>query len=163
MNGIQTAIEIEKANACAFTGHRSLDEAFSSELLEREIENAILLGVTVFFNGMAAGFDLIAAERTLALKRKYPQIKLIACIPYYGQEKSFSDGDKKRYAEILKKADEQVILSERYFRGCMHERNRYMADRADMLIAYCKKDTGGTAFTVKYFQKKYPYKKTVFL
>ena len=74
-----------------------------------------------------------------------------------------SDEDKKLYAEILQSADEQILLSEKYYRGCLHVRNKYMADRADMLITYCKKDTGGTAWTVKYFQKKYPLLKVVFL
>ena len=35
----------------------------------------------------------------------------------------------------------------------MQVRNKYMAERADMLIAYCKKSTGGAAYTVKCFEK----------
>ena len=112
---------------------------------------------------MAMGFDLVSAKCVLTFKEKYPDIKLIACIPFYQQDKYFSDEDKKEYAEILQKADEQILLSEKYYRGCLHVRNKYMADRADMLITYCKKDTGGTAWTVKYFQKKYPLLKVVFL
>ena len=38
-----------------------------------------------------------------------------------------------------------------------------MADHADVLVCYLKKPTGGTAYTVKYFSKKYKEKEIVFL
>ncbi len=155
--------EEKKLKSCAFTGHRSLPENFDKEKLFQAVETLIVNGVCLFYNGMAMGFDLLAAECVLSLKEKYPHIKLFACIPFYGQEKSFPQTDKDRYAEILKKADNQTVLAERYFRGCMQVRNRYMADNADILVAFCKKETGGAAFTVKYFQKKYPQKEIVFI
>lgn len=152
-----------KMNTCAFTGHRVLESDFSARALKKEVENLILKGAETFLNGMAMGFDLIAAETVLKLKKKYPFIKLIACIPCYNQERGFSERDKKRYARILKKADAAELISENYFNGCMQKRDRYMADRADALVAYLKKEKGGTAYTVKYFQKKYPEKEIIFL
>ena len=148
---------------CAFTGHRNLTDDFNAEELYESIETVIEGGADTFYNGMAQGFDLIAAECVLHLKKKYPYIRLIACIPCLGQEKNFSAVDKERYVQILKRSDEQVILSEYYFKGCMQVRDRYMADRADILVAFCKKEKGGTAFTVQYFQKKYPRKQILFL
>jgi uncharacterized phage-like protein YoqJ len=112
--------------------------------------------VDTFYNGMAIGFDLCAAECVLSLKRSYPHVKLIACIPCYGQEKYFSDADKKRYVKILKKADETVVLSDHYYQGCMQNRDKYMVERADVMIAYCTKATGGAAYTVKIFKKLKP-------
>lgn len=140
--------------SCAFTGHRQLGEDFSARKLKKEIKKLMEEGVDIFYNGMAMGFDLLAAEQVLALKKKFPSVKLIACVPCYGQEKYFSDEDKKRYAKILKIADETVTLSDHYYNGCMQKRDRYMADRADVMIAYCKKEEGGAAYTVKYFSKK---------
>ena len=139
--------------ACAFTGHRQLGEDFSARKLKKEIKQLMEEGVENFYNGMAMGFDLIAAEQVLELKKKFSNVKLVACVPCYGQEKYFSDEDKKRYAKVLKKADEVVTLSDHYYNGCMQKRDRYMADRADVMIAYCKKDEGGAAYTVKYFSK----------
>ena len=141
---------------CVFTGHRDLGEDFSKSRLKKTIETLIKEGVENFYNGMAIGFDLISAECVLALHKKYPQVKLIACVPCYGQEKYFSESDKKRYVKILKKADERVILADHYHQGCMQNRDKYMVDRADVMIAYCKKTTGGAAYTVKLFQKAYP-------
>lgn len=148
----------EKNTSCAFTGHREFYEGFSKRKLTATVKRLTEEGVVTFYNGMAMGFDLLAAETVLALKKKNPQIKLVACIPCYNQEKSFSPEDKKRYARILKKADEQVLLSQNYYRGCMQVRDQYMVDNADVLVCYCVKETGGAAYTVKYCQKKYPLK-----
>ncbi|MBE7067921.1 MAG: DUF1273 domain-containing protein [Clostridiales bacterium] len=159
----QLTIKEKEIKTCAFTGHRELEEDFSLPLMKEKINEMVKKGVEIFYNGMAKGFDLISAEFVLSLKSKNPNIKLIACVPFYGQEKFFSEEDKKRYQTVLKKADEVVYLSEKYYKGCMHVRNRYMAERADVLIAYCKKQTGGTMYTVNYFQKNYPEKEVIFL
>lgn len=155
-----------ECKSCVFTGHRDLGEAFTAETektLQAEIKRLLLSGVTDFYCGMAIGFDMLAAEKVLALKKEFPSAKLIACLPCENQEKYFSNADKKRYAHILKKADERVLLSSVYYRGCMLARDRYMADRADCMITYCKKQTGGTAYTVKYFKNKKPYAPIVYL
>jgi len=151
-DGEQTA----ENTKCVFTGHRQLDEDFSKPRLKRAIERLIRCGVDTFYNGMAIGFDLCAAECVLTFKRKYPHIKLIACIPCYGQDKYFSDADKKRYVKILKKTDESVTLADHYHQGCMQNRDKYMVERADCMIAYCNKTTGGAAYTVKIFEKTHP-------
>lgn len=152
-----------KVSACAFTGHRDLDADFSEKALREETEKLILRGVTDFYNGMAMGFDLIAAETVLKLKKKYPKIRLIACIPCYNQERGFTDKDKKRYVKILKKADEKVQLADEYYRGCMQVRDKYMAERADVMIAYCKKETGGAAYTVRCFKRVHKNGEIIFL
>ena len=141
---------------CAFTGHRNLEEDFSPRTLKKAIKACIERGVYTFLCGMAMGFDLKAASCVLEMKKKYKQIKLIACIPCNHQEKAYTEADKKTYAKLYKKADERVLLGEEYTRDCMLKRNRYMADRADVLIAYVKRNTGGSAYTVRYFQKNYP-------
>ena len=149
--------------SCAFIGHRTIEEDFSPKKLWETIERYIQNGATDFYNGMAQGFDLLAAEATLMLKRRYPKVRLIACIPCYNQERAYSDTDKARYVAILQKADEKILLSEEYHRGCMLIRNQYMVDHADALIAYSKKETGGAAYTVKYCQKKYPEKEIIYI
>ena len=90
-------------------------------------------------------------------------VKLIACIPCYGQERYFTEKDKKRYVEILQRADEKIILSDTYTPDCMLKRNRYMCDNADVLIAYLRQNKGGTAYTVQYFTKRYPAKEIIYI
>ena len=153
----------KQIKTCVFTGHRELGTDFSKKKLKEEVKKLILQGVDTFLCGMAMGFDLVAAETVLSLKRKHTQIKLIACIPCIGQEKYFSKADQKRYVTAVKKADEKVILSDSYYRGCMQVRDKYMAERGDVMIAYCKKKEGGAAYTVKCFEKACPDGEIIFL
>lgn len=155
--------ELPTPKSCAFTGHRVLDALFSVRKLKKEIKKLILAGVDTFYNGMAMGFDLLAAEKVLELKKKYPHIRLILCIPCYNQERNFSEKDKAVYAMIYKKADEKEVLSDHYYRGCMQNRNRYMVEHADVLIAHCNKEEGGAAYTVKYFKKCKPEREIIFV
>jgi uncharacterized phage-like protein YoqJ len=153
----------QAVKTCAFTGHRSLGADFSKSALKKQVKELVKRGVDTFLCGMAVGFDLLAAETVLELKKKYPNIRLILYIPCYNQQRNFSEKDKDRYAEIYKKADERVVLADGYYRGCMQNRNRYMVDRADVLIAHCHKAEGGAAYTVKYFQKSKPERKIIFV
>ena len=149
--------------ACAFTGHRELPDDFSVNRLTELIRDLITEGVNTFYCGMAKGFDLLAAETVISLREEYSHIRLILCIPFYGQEKSFSKADKARYADVCKNADEQTLLSEGYYKGCLLARNRYMAEKADALVACYRKETGGTAYTVRYFKKIKPDGKIIFV
>ena len=144
----------EEYTACALTGHRELGEDFDEKKLENAVEEMIKRGVKRFYNGGALGFDLVAAETVLKCK-KNSEIKLIMCVPFYGQEKRYSAQDKARYARILKEADEVVTLAEHYYKGCLLRRNDYMIEHADCMIAYLKSEKGGTAYTVKKGRKKF--------
>ncbi len=155
-------LNTEPPKSCAFTGHRVLDKDFSPKKLRKILQSLLQQGVDTFYNGMAIGLDIAAAKILLSLRKHY-NFRLIACIPCVGQDNYYSTAEKRDYENIMKQTDEQIYLSDHYFNGCMLLRNRYMADRADVLVAYCKKDSGGTAYTVRYFQKKYPEKEIVFL
>lgn len=144
----------EGVKSCAFSGHRELPENFDGQELERLLETLAGAGVKTFFFGGAVGFDLVAANYVLRLKEKFPEIVLVACIPCDGQEKYYSAEEREQYVRALAQSDEVVILSDHYYRGCMLRRNDYMAERADALIAFCRKSTGGTAYTVRAFKKR---------
>ena len=103
---------------------------------------------------MAMGFDLVAASALISLKERYPQIRLIACVPFYGQEKKFPKKWQDAYTNAISRFDETVVLSEHYFDGCYFKRNDYMIDCADLLFAYCVRAQGGTAYTVRSFIRK---------
>lgn len=159
----QLSMILTPIKSCAFTGHRELDVSFQPENLWTAVESVIQDGVEKFYCGMAVGFDLLAAEAVLFLKKRYPQITLTACIPFQKQEKYYSDTDKARYARVLKDADERIIFAEEYTKDAPLKRNRYMAEQADALIAYCKKSKGGSAYTVRYFKKVKPEGKIIFI
>ncbi len=152
----QENIFLTTPQACAFTGHRDLSSDFKPQKLRKVIRRLVNDGVATFYCGMAIGFDLLAAEILLKIKKKHPEVKLVACLPCQNQDKYFSETDKLRYAACLAAADEIVCLSDHYYNGCMQVRDKYMAERADILVAYCRKTTGGTAYTIRCFEKFHP-------
>lgn len=138
---------------CAFTGHRQLSGDFDLCVLERVAEKLVKLGTRRFLFGAAAGFDLISAECILRLKKTYKDITLCACIPFTGQDNYYSCKEKLRYENILKACDEKIVLSDGYYNGCMHMRNRYLVDNSDVLVSYLRQNRGGTYYTVNYARK----------
>lgn len=139
--------------SCAFTGHRKIGEDFDDARLERAVRNLIDDGVKEFFCGMAQGFDMTSAECVISLKKEY-NLKLTACIPCPSQPDCFSAANKIRYGRILEECDEKIIIAPSYYRGCMHERDRFMVDGADVILAYLNKNSGGTYYTVNYAKKQ---------
>ncbi len=137
---------------CALTGHRDLPENFDVNKLYDALETAINEGYDTFYCGMARGFDLLSLDCLVALSRRY-KIKLVACIPYEGHENSLSFETQKKYRSLLEWCDEKVVLYPAYCYGCYHARDRYMVDRADLVIAYCTRGSGGTAYTLRYAEK----------
>lgn len=135
---------------CAFTGHRNLGGDLDTDYLVKVLKEFIDGGYDTFLCGMAAGFDLLAAQTVAGLKENYPHLKLIACIPCEGQSRYFSAEEKKKYDEILKNCNQVKVLNGRYYKGCMQMRDRFMVDNSSLLIAYRRTNTGGTHYTVKY-------------
>lgn len=138
---------------CALTGHRDLPEDFQVNVLYDTLEELVRAGYDTFLCGMARGFDLLALDCLITLKQKY-RITLEACIPYRGHEDSFSAEERKRYLNLLEWCDKKHYIYNSYQSGCFLARDRMMVDRTDLLIAYCMRDAGGTAYTVKYAEKK---------
>lgn len=150
---------------CTFTGHRpkKLPWGYDEKdprctALKRYIydvcEAVASTGVRSFICGMAEGCDLYFAEAVLALRRLYPDIRLEAAIPYAGQSDHWSTAQQRRYASVLARCDEQTVLRQNYSRECMMERNRYMVDRAQILIACCDGSSGGSLNTLRYAMEK---------
>lgn len=76
--------KFSRAATAAFTGHRFVDAA-QREHVKKRLSNAVLdaygHGIRNFISGFAIGFDMMAAEAIVSLKRSYPDITLIAAIP----------------------------------------------------------------------------------
>lgn len=150
-------------NTCAFTGHRSQKLKFLNkpndercmrlkERLNEAVEYVISCnGVTKFLSGMALGVDMLAAEVVLELRESNPQLTLECVLPCADQSIKWSKKERDRYEKILSLCDKIVTLQEAYTSDCMQKRNRYMVDKADIIIAVWDKHiNGGTAKTVEY-------------
>ena len=142
---------------CCFTGHRDIPQSeyeYIESRLYEEAEKLIKSGVMYFGSGGARGFDLLSAQVIIALKKKYPDIRLILIIPCPEQTKYWRLQDQIKYEQVKQSADKIRILSDKYYEGCMLARNRYIVDNSLYVICYKRKNTGGTAYTVDYAKRK---------
>lgn len=142
---------------CCFTGHRDIPESESEQLFERlyrAIEELADEGFCIFRAGGAVGFDRLAADAVIALRQKRPNIKLYIYVPCLEQNKFFSQEENEHYIAQIKSADKILCISEKYYKGCMQDRNRALVNGSDACICYLRKSVGGTAFTVNYAEKQ---------
>ena len=142
-----------KNQTCCFTGHRKipLDQLESvTQRLRDAVIASIKDGYLYFGAGGALGFDTLAAQTVLNLKKDYQQIKLILVLPCKTQTRGWKQEDIEEYNRIMKAADKVVYTSQDYYNGCMHKRNRHLVDNSSLCICYVNSNTGGTAYTVDY-------------
>jgi len=154
----------------AFTGHRP-EKLYGRDILnegnmrirthmrELLILYSLQCPITVI-SGMALGIDQMIACEAIKIKQEGFPIKLIAAIPFEGQETIWSKNDRIRYQAILEHCDEIVIVDhlQKYYvphmKSKLQLRNQYMVDRCDLLIGYWDGSPGGTANCIKYARKK---------
>lgn len=150
---------------CGVTGHRpsgfnfARDEhepAFSDYKAElyADLEELILCGYDKFISGMASGADMDFAEAVIAMKKKYRAITLEAALPCpIYVPKNYTPMHEKRDL-LLRSCDIISTVSDRYYRGCMSKRNKYIVDNSDLILAIWNGSrNGGTWDTIKYSQK----------
>ena len=153
----------ENALSCCFTGYRPQKFSFpldgkSMEYLEFEnvlfekIVELIGYGCLTFYTGMAMGFDIVAAECVLSAAAAMPNyaVRLICAVPFPEQAEKFPCDWKNRYDRIMARADEVIIISGSYYRGCYFDRNRFMVDNSDFVLTWFDGSAGGTKNTLTY-------------
>jgi len=153
---------LKDSKALHVTGHRPKDlggydqnEPTNTWLIETTAEVLKILrdqeGFRKFTTGMALGFDQWSLEVALRLGGFHT----IAAVPCAGQEKMWPDASKKRYFELLEMCDEVHVLADTYSVRVMHDRNKWMVDRAALtLAAYTEKVGGGTYNCLQYANKQ---------
>lgn len=146
-----------KERTACFTGHRTIPFLQRRKIEKRTEEamiEAIEQGYRFFGAGGALGFDTLAAQTVLRLRKTYPQIKLILVLPCLSQTRGWRPEDIAEYERIKAAADKVVYTSQEYTRDCMFKRNRHLVDNSSLCIAYLTENTGGTAYTVDYARSK---------
>lgn len=154
---------VDRVFSCCFTGYRPqkfpfpLSRAnpeyidFENRLIN-EIAGLINNRCLTFYTGMAMGFDIIAAECVLQLAdiMNGYAVRLICALPFREQAAKYPADWKERYDNILSCADETVLISDKYYRNCYFDRNRFMVDNSDFVLTWFDGSPGGTKNTVKY-------------
>ncbi|MFR9579696.1 MAG: SLOG family protein [Rikenellaceae bacterium] len=153
---------INKEKTIAFTGNRNLTSPDGRplpelkaaicnrlmELLEREyLDN----GINTFISGMALGFDLLCATVVVELKRKYPEIRLVAALPFIEQADKYPPSELSQYRHLIDQADFTIAIGGyTYTNQAYHDRNDFMLTNASKIIAYHNgKARSGTGSTLR--------------
>ncbi len=145
-----------KARTCCFTGHRIIPQGEYKELsirLERIVRELISQGIIYYGAGGALGFDTLAANCILTLRKEFPYIRLILVLPCLSQADRWSQADRIVYETIKAQADKVVYTSKDYTPECMHIRNRHLVDYSGTCVCYLTKKKGGTLYTVDYAKR----------
>ena len=128
-----------------FFGHRHVSgENTVYAWLLQEIERLIQMGTTEFYLGGYGAFDLLAAKAVNELQKNYPHIQSFLVLPYLNREYNTKLYDDTIYPPIERVPKRVAII----------KRNEYMAERADVVLAYITHTFGGAYTAVKYAKRK---------
>lgn len=135
---------------CCGFGHRMLlmdIEKPLREVLERLVEER---GVTVFYTGGMGEFDDLFARTVRSMERECPSLRLVLVLPYLTERLNLD----KAFYEVF--YDEILIPAELdgvHPKAAIGQRNRWMVDHSDIVVAALHRDFGGAAEAVRYAEK----------
>lgn len=171
----------------AFTGHRpaqlgGYDEnnpiaACVKAKLKELILQSYESGYRTFITGMAMGVDQWAGQIVAEMKNTYPDVKLVAAIPFASQSSVWYPKNKQVWLNLLTSCDEIYVIDQQpdtsitldelldlsqipntdakyLISHKLNKRNEWMVDKADSILAIFKHTPGGTANCVQYAQSK---------
>lgn len=153
-----------KGKICCVTGHRPnafpwKDHTEDTRLqtllkrIETAVDTALSLGAEKFICGNALGVDTWTAQIILGKKNLHPEIYLEIALPF---------ASHNRYVDACRMVQGQadlvhVVSTSKCQRAAYFERNKYMVDNSDIIIAVYddeKSPKGGTQNTLVMAEKK---------
>ena len=146
--------EEKRKTRCCFTGHRPqklrrpIDDIKVD--LENEILKAVADGYSTFITGMACGTDIWAGNIVVRLKDRFPDLKLIAAVPFPDFADGWDDEWKAKYDKLLAAADLVKTIAAEYREDAYQLRNQWMVDHSSKVIAVYDWKPSGTGNTVRY-------------
>ena len=140
-----------KEKTCCVTGHRDIPEEQIDAVkyaLRREIVKAVSEGYTGFMTGFADGADQYFAEMVVKLQEDFPDLRLIAVLPYRKRVDTLESREHTK--ALLHACADVIVIQEEYKPNVYAKRNRYMVERSDRVIAvYDGREKGGTVNTIR--------------
>ena len=147
-----------RSKTCCFTGHQDLepwDWPKVQARLKWQMWPLISDGVLYFSVGGARGFDMLAAEFMLDTRdTAQNKLRIISVLPLPDYRADWLEEDFRRQQEIIRRSDKVVYVSRENEKGAYFARNRKLVDGSAYCISYCRRLTGGTAYTVRYAMKQ---------
>jgi uncharacterized phage-like protein YoqJ len=132
-----------------FSGHRdSWQNVGIEEKLVKVVERLIQNGYKNFYDGGMGEFDRISASVVFALKKKYPDVRIIRVETYYHEDRE--KGEFNRYDEYF-----TLELGNIYFKQKIILKNRWLVDHADILVCNVFQTyKSGAYLTLKYAKRR---------
>ncbi len=128
------------------SGHRILPQEHYNHIYIETEKYLKQLRPEKIISGLALGYDQLVA--VIAFRNNIP---VIGAIPFIGQENRWSEKQKITYKKIIEKCSETVIVSDGdYAVWKLMERNKYIVDHSDVVLAYFSGQSSGTSNCVKY-------------
>ena len=132
-----------------FTSSWSL--SFMAYITDLILIKARQYGKVRCITGMALGVDQLFAMAALNAKEQCEDIYIHAAIPCANHSGRWPKKAQDIYNKILSGCDEVYLVHNGpYNNTCMQERNEYMVDLANELIAIYDGKSGGTANCIRY-------------
>ncbi|MBP5428913.1 MAG: DUF1273 family protein [Clostridia bacterium] len=129
---------------CTFFGHHDCPDSIKGELqdaIKRKIEE----GVNLFYIGNHGRFDAMALSCLRELIKEYPEISYAVVLAYLPTERNGYTDRETVFPEGIESIPRRFAID---------YRNRWMIDRADVVIAHVTHAWGGAAKYVRYAERK---------
>lgn len=140
------------------TGHRPdklggyNDYEFHHKVKLRIMAALVELGAKKLIAGMAQGADWLAYDAARMIG-----IPILAAVPFVGQESKWPWAAKIEYCKRIDEADNVVIVNPGgYAIWKMQQRNEWIVDNCDVLLAVWDGSSGGTNNCINYAVNKKP-------
>lgn len=138
--------------SCCFTGHRQIPTGELAPLtaaLDAALAEVYSEGYRAFYAGGALGFDSLAAERTLLLREKHPDVKLYLLLPCRDQSNGWAMEDAAHLYDLRARCDGYRYVNETYSSTAMYERNMALVASGELCIAYLRRYASGAGQTFR--------------
>lgn len=150
---------------CCFTGHRAEKLPWKHNetdprcrMLKKQLSDVLRSlydsGCRHFICGMATGCDMYFGEAVVSLRSERDDVTLEGAVPFEGQSDKWDEATRRRYFRLAEECDRLTVLHSCYTPDCMMDRNRYMVDNADVLVAAYNGSPGGTQATMLYAMRR---------
>ena len=138
---------MEKA-CCAF-GHREVFENIS-KAISSAVRTAAEQGCEIFYTGAMGRFDEMFSSEVRALKKDYPNVKLICVMPSTTNEIN-TQGDYlyTLYDDILIPTE----LADVHYKAAITKRNQWIIQKSELVIVYTRRNFGGAYNAKRYAQR----------
>ncbi len=131
--------EEKRRMRCSLAGPRPPALKRPEDDIRVDLENAILeavrRGYRTFVSGMDQGPEIWGAEIVIRLKDRFPELHLVAVIPFPGFDEEWPEGWRARYNRLLALAEYVKVAGAEPDQDALLGRYEWMVSHSGLVIA----------------------------